>query len=65
MKKTTKEEAYFVLDGKVYFQIKKGRKIVEQAEIDGEAVLKILIQALKRGLDSMESEFKSPKRGKS
>ena len=55
-KKSTKQETslHFVLEGRVLVEERLGKKVLNSSVIDGDSVLKILIEALESGLDSIE-----------
>ena len=55
-KKTEKDGVFFVLEGTVALVERKGGKEISKEEIDGEVVLKILIQCVSAELDRLEEQ---------
>ena len=54
--KKVEEEMTLQLDGKVYFIVSKGNKVLEKTEIDGASVLKILLKAIEEGIDRLATD---------
>ena len=49
-----KSNWYFVLDGKIFFEERIGKKLICSSDIDGKVVLQILVNAFSEGFKQMK-----------